>query len=109
MVTEIVEFEKYLASLSANLHVADVIKDEIYNEIKQNLYDKYNEYLIKGCGIGPGIASTLESFEAPEDLAEMFNEIHGTGIVLQRAIVFLQNRKILLAALVATILMAFII
>lgn len=109
MVTEVVEFEKYLASLSENLHATDVIREEICSEIKQNLYDKYNEFLIKGYGIEPGIARTLESFETPEDLAGMFNKIHGTGVVLQRAVVFFQNRKMLLAVLITTILMAFVI
>lgn len=107
METRVVEFDEYLATLSANLHTDTAVKEEIRCEIEQNLYDKYDELLIKGYGIENGIACTLESFEAPEALAEMFNKMHGTGIDLERAIVFLQNRKVLLAALIATLLLAF--
>jgi hypothetical protein len=109
METRIIEFEEYLAALSASLHVDASVKEDICCEIGQNLYDKYDELLIKGYGIEQGIACTLESFEVPEVLAGMFNEIHGTSIDLRRAIVFLQNRKVLLAALVATLLLAFVI
>jgi|GEM_PF-3485556 hypothetical protein len=74
MEMEIPEFEEYLLILKRELRLNDITKKEIGNEIYLNLYDKYNEFLIKGYGITHSIKLTLENFEDPRHLAGMLNK-----------------------------------
>jgi len=105
MEMKIPELEQYLIALKAELRVADDLKEDICREISQNLYDKFNELLVKGYGIEDGISYTLEGFEDPKKLAKMFNSIHREPIVLNKAIRFAYDRKPAVAAIVITLLM----
>lgn len=109
METKVIEFERYLAILYAGLHRENSEKEDICREISQNLYDKYNECLIKGYGLEKSIAHTMEAFEAPDVLAGMFNSEQEVAMGLYRAISIVKDRRVALAILVATILLAFVI
>lgn len=109
MEKKIPELEEYLASLKTELKVENVLKEDICEEIRQNLYDKFNELLIKGYGIDSSIACTLTSFEDPKSLGKMFNNVHKERIIFDKVVRFAYDRKAILAAIIATLLMAFTI
>lgn len=103
------EFEDYLEILSGHLRAEESEKLEICSEIRQNLYDKQNEYLIKGYGLQGSVAKTLEAFVEPCALARMFNRGRTPGLDFSGAAGFLRNRRFLIAAIVASLLMSILI
>jgi hypothetical protein len=109
METKIYELEKNLVLLGAELKLKIELKEDISKEIRQNLYDKFDEFLIKGYSIDFSISRTLEEFEDPKKLAGMFNSAYNEHIVLDKAIGFIYDRKFMLVAIVASLLMAFAI
>jgi hypothetical protein len=108
MERKVPEFEKYLAVLHAELTVGDDVKEDICREMRQSLYDKYNELLTKGYGFDLSIPMILEDFEDPEELAEAFNHVHEEGLELNKFIRLAFDRRIILAAVIASFLMTFI-
>lgn len=109
MEKKVIEFEDYIETLSRNLRAEESERLEICSEIRQNLYDKQNEYLIKGYGLQGSVVKTLEAFVEPCALARMFNREQTPGLDFTGAAGFLRNRRFLLAAIVASLLMSILI
>ncbi|MDP4092402.1 MAG: hypothetical protein Q8920_03485 [Bacillota bacterium] len=109
MERKIPELEEYLKCLRSELKLEAGLAEEICLEINESLYDKFNEFLIKGYGINYSISNTIEAFEDPKKLAGMFNHVHRGQYRAEKAIGLLFEKKAVLAAAIATLLMAFII
>lgn len=109
MEKKILEFEEYLSTLKSELKVDTNLKEDICIELRQSLYDKFNELLIKGYSIDAGISCTLTGFEEPEKLAETFNFIYKEKIDFNKVKRFAYNKKAILAAMLAVLLMTFLI
>ncbi len=109
MEKKILEFEGYIDVLKSNLTVGQCVKEEICREVRQGLYDKFDELLVKGCSVAESTAETLAAFEEPVELAASFNEVHNKNISLLRAVSLLQSKKTALAVGLAALLMLFII
>lgn len=73
---EIPEFELYLMQLNTYLRTEETVKAEVCEELRQALYARYNDCLIKGLNSEQGIAETLSCFEQPKILAAQFNRVH---------------------------------
>lgn len=76
MKEKVPEFEKYINALSLQLQMDKNINYDICTEIQQSMYDKYNEYLIRGYGIKESTVYTLNTYESPEALAHTFNDLY---------------------------------
>ncbi|MDP4152301.1 MAG: hypothetical protein Q8865_02510 [Bacillota bacterium] len=76
MESRIPEFDAYIKALSGGLNTNSDVNKHICLEVEQNLYDKYNEYLIQGYGLSGSISYTIKTFEEPSKLAKMFNKIY---------------------------------
>lgn len=110
MENKLLEMDQYLMALSAELKLETGLKEEICREIEQSLYDKFNELLIKGYSLEAAVSRTLESFESPAALAGMFNAIHNKDrLDLDKAFKLLYDRKALLVAILATLLMSILV
>lgn len=108
MEMKVSEFERYVERLSAGIRLDITVKESICAEIRQALYDKYDELLIKGYGSDKSITYTLECFEEPETLAGQFNDVYKPGMDFHRAIVFVQSKKLFLVAVAATLIITLI-
>ncbi|HYE82399.1 MAG TPA: hypothetical protein VEG39_09560 [Clostridia bacterium] len=102
MEKKLTDFEGYVEVLARELNMDASYKESICEEIKQNLYDKYSELLIKGHGLDSSVADTLGSFEDPKKLAVMFNKLYGRN----SNTVFSGKGKVLLVIISATLLIA---
>jgi hypothetical protein len=109
MEKRILEFENYIDDLRPVLVVQQNIKEEICCEIRQSLYDKFEELLVKGYGIEESVSKTLDDFEDAGELAGSFNEVHNKNMKLLRALNLLHSKKIPLVAVLAVLLLLFII
>ncbi len=109
MEQKIHEFEEYIISLSMALKVSSSLKEDISKELSQNLYDKYNELLIKGYSTENCISETLSFFEDPIQLAEMFNNVYNRGSYFKSALSSVCNKKTLVVAILTILLITFII
>ena len=76
MKEKVPEFEKYIYTLSLQLTMDKNINHDICKEILQSMYDKYNEYLIRGYGMKESTVYTLNTYESPEALAHTFNNLY---------------------------------
>jgi hypothetical protein len=101
MEKKLTDFERYIEIMAQELTVDSSYKESICMEIRQNLYDKYSELLVKGYGLDSGVADTLSSFEDPKKLAGMFNKLYGRD----RLTAFACNDKALLVILCTTLIM----
>lgn len=109
MESKVPELEEFIIQLNAELELETALKEDICVEIRQSLYDKLNELLIKGYGIETSISCTLEGFEDPKRLAKMFNSTYEERVDIDKAIRFIYNRKSILVAIIATLLMIFVL
>lgn len=99
-----IEFESYIDTLASALRVDHGYKSEICSEIRQNLYDKQRELLIKGHSLQASVADTLACFEKPERLARSFNRVYLESSALSR--IFCSG-KFALVFFAATLVIAF--
>ena len=102
MEKKLTDFERYIEIMEQELTVDSSYKESICMEIRQNLYDKYSELLVKGYGLDSGISDTLSSFEDPRKLAGMFNKLYGRDSLTG----FACNNKALLVILSTTLIIA---
>jgi hypothetical protein len=105
MEKNIPEFDKYLSTLTTNLKVEDGLKQDIVNELKQNMCDKYNEFLIRGYGLENSINLTIIEYEDPLRLAKNFNYVHKQRTNLNKVSRFSHSKKALLALTIIIVLM----
>lgn len=109
MEQKIYEFENYMISLTAALDVSSSTKLSISREVEQNLYDKYNEQLIKGYDKDNSILYTLASFENPVKLAKMLNTVYGRESCFKNVGKNIIKNKGAIAVIVAILLMTLVI
>lgn len=109
MEQKIHEFEEYIISLTVALRVNSNLKEDISNELRQDLYDKYNELLIKGYNPDQSVLNTLSRFEDPIQLARMFNSVYNKSYCFRNAMKVIYNKKTVIAAMLAILLMFLII
>jgi hypothetical protein len=109
MEQKIHEFEGYIISLSTALKVNNNLIEDISKEINQNLYDKYNELLIKGYSPQNCISYTLSVFEDPLRLAEMFNNVYNRGSYFKSVLSSVCNKKTVVVAILTILLITYII
>lgn len=105
MVKKIPDLEEYITGLSSHLKLENALKEDICAEIRQTLYDKYNDFLVKGYGIVPSITYTLNDMEDSRKLAKMFNKIHKEPVPY-RTFRFFYDKRVLLAGILATLITA---
>lgn len=105
MENRIPEFDEYLNALSGALNINEEISRCICLEIKQNLYDKYNEYLIKGYGLKNSVHYTVKTFEDPVRLAKMFNKIYKEGKAMPDIKKIIYNKGLIISSFVIIFLM----
>lgn len=109
MVTQIPELDDYINILRLNLKVEDNLKEEICMEIYQNLYAKYNDYLIKGYDIEQSTAYVLKDMGDCVKLAKMFNAVHKEDVKGFRTFRIFYDKRVLLAGVLATLITSYII
>jgi hypothetical protein len=95
---KIPEFDGYINALSAALDTNTEINQSICSEVEQNLYDKYNEYLIKGYGLRNSVLYTVKTFEEPVKLAKMFNEIYKEGGIMPDVKKVIYNKRVIISS-----------
>ncbi|MDP4182329.1 MAG: hypothetical protein Q8942_14720 [Bacillota bacterium] len=105
MENRIPEFDGYLSALSEALNTNTEINKCICMEISQNLYDKYNEYLIKGYGLKNSVQYTIRTFENPVKLAKMFNKIYKEENVMPDVKKIIYNKGIIISSFIIIFLM----
>lgn len=98
MENKIPEFDSYINALLKELNTNSEISQSICLEVKQNLYDKYNEYLIKGYGLKSSVLYTIKTFEDPVKLARMFNKIYKEGDIMPDVKKVIYNKGVIISS-----------
>ena len=104
MENSIPEFEQYLDTLCDTLSLTEKTRGDIRTEIAQNLYDKYNEYLIRGYGIKQSVPYVLKTFEEPKKLAKMFNQVYKEDLAMTALSKLVYNKKIIYMSMIVIFL-----
>lgn len=101
---EIREFELYLQQLTASLHTGEAEKSAITEEIRQALYARYNECLVKGLSGRQSIEETLSCYDSPKTLAAQFNRVYRSTPIINtvEAVLFRTPAVAVLLALMLT-------
>ena len=95
METKIAEFEAYLDTVTAGLKMAASCRAEIRRELEQNLYEKYDELLIKGYSMVDGVSAVLAAFEDSCKLAIMFNRAYQRSVLSRGCAAFRKTVRLL--------------
>lgn len=98
MENRIPEFDGYINVLSGALNTNAEISQNICLEVKQNLFDKYNEYLVKGYGLKSSVQYTIKTFEEPVKLARMFNKIYKEGNTMPDVKKIIYNKGVIISS-----------
>ena len=96
MESKIPEFHEYIFMLSEALDISSESSEGICEEIRMNLYDKYNEYLIRGYGLENSVKYTIKTFENPVKLAKMFSKIYKEENIVADINRLIYNKKIII-------------
>lgn len=102
------EFEAYVSELRRCLQVEAPLKDDIAEELRQGLYDKYNAGLIKGMDSAQSVRETMACFEGPVQLAAQFNRVHN-GIPILSTVSSMLSRTPVIAAVLALTLITLLL
>ncbi|SDO09925.1 hypothetical protein [Acetanaerobacterium elongatum] len=104
---EIPEFELYLQQLSASLRTGEAERSAIAEEIRQALYTRYNECLVKGLSSRQSIEETLSCFDCPKILAAQFNHVYRSAPIIStvEAVLFRTPAVAVLLVLMLTTLL----
>ncbi len=105
MENSIPEFDDYINALSGALTTSADIRQGICLEVKQSLYDKYNEYLVKGYGLENSAHYTINTFEEPVKLARMFNKVYKEGNTMPNVKKIIYNKPVIISSFVVIFLM----